>query len=184
MTAVEVPNVYNYSLRRMSFDKTYDQLDTIKRHASITCKSRISVAYIDQAFNEFTHGYVYYDNDIIMGLALLKFELSKHGDNDSKQCHFLLLCADINDIGLGTTICFDVEKYCISHHVYYIYLVPSEHSLIKYYSDRGYKLVLDDFTKKIMSKHLTPPKVKRACRKNRENANAAIMNAEPDLGIL
>ncbi len=155
-----------HGLEKVLFDNSYQHLEMLEDYAYTEFKHIINPAYMCESFGTFSHGYVYYKNDLLQGFALWKFESSKATHNSSQQCHILLICAEQNDIDMGITILHDIENYCVSQYIYYVYMSPANSELIMYYARNGYTLVCDDSHKKIMSKYLTRHK------------------SLPDLGIL
>lgn len=178
----EVSNIQNmpdpYSKQLFS-SKNREIVTRIKRMGEKICRGHISDRYINRALNTFKYGLIYYKDSEIMGFATWKEKIynptnMNKGDNKPPvpYMELLLICTQPNDYQIAPKIMWDLDNYCVSKGLKYIYLEPANTDLIDIYNKYGFKINSTGRLKGLyMMKDIKPlqlPKVKKT-RKIRRN---------------
>jgi hypothetical protein len=117
-------------------------ISSIRKKANLVCRNKLGDNYIHMAFNKFKKGYVYYDKDgKLISFCIWREshnQLNKSDNSRYSYVEILLLCAEENDMNLGSLMCKNVEFYAYSNNYKFIKLQPADESLIYFYKKNGY----------------------------------------------
>jgi hypothetical protein len=85
-----------------------------KKYASVICRGCISDYHINKAFHQFTNGYIYRVDDIIVGFCVWKIVIDNDQSTINKlveKLYIILLCSGPNKYKFGSQMLLDVEQF-------------------------------------------------------------------------
>ena len=139
---IEVSNIYPNNLIKNTLHASQRPLIAKLRSDSygLICHSRIEDDYIKYAFNNFKHGYVYYQQG--KPIAFCIWDIRKHMDISTliKEdiLNIYLICSKKLEYKLLPRILDDIVHHCRKHNIQSIRLQPANSKLRDYYINNGF----------------------------------------------
>jgi hypothetical protein len=172
MTSQEQPlenygdNIHTPDIRRVYITRNNnDIMDDLRAHAQRVCRNDIGEAYIYEALDSFTDGYVYYDDSEadspILGFVVWKEKHNKQlkAGGTMSYIYIYLICIQRNDKHLCRRIMFDVEAAALERKINIISLHAIDNDKVELYKHFKYKLANEGTLE--MSKVIIPSNIRR-----------------------
>jgi CRISPR/Cas system-associated protein Csx1 len=144
-------NIWSPTLRREPIDRNSDDLiEELRIHGQRVCRNSISESYIYESLQEFTDGYVYYDDSEdgspILGFAIWgeKHNRTLKAGGKLSSLYIYLICTQKNDKRLCTKIMYDIEVAALDRKINVISLHAIDDETVSMYKHYGYKLDKED----------------------------------------
>lgn len=139
---VELTNIAPVELRSQLISSSdIESVSQMKLMAHNVCQNIIAPVYIIHAFNHFTRGFIYKDeNDTLIGFGIWKLnhEMSKSTGNRYATMDILLICGIKQPMLFCNRLFPDIDAYCMEHGISNVYLEPANETLKNYYATYGF----------------------------------------------